>query len=303
MSPQEKKTKLISFKRLKGFFTLVGAVFSILIVLTILLSLFAGDSGLALGDKVGIVKIEGVIVDSIDINRQIREFSERDDIKGVIIRINSPGGSVAPSQEIYGEVKRLSSRKKVVASMSSVAASGGYYIALGADKIVANPGTITGSIGVIVQFMNFEGLLSKIGLKGNVIKSGEFKDSGSPLREMTDVEKKLLQDLVDDVQAQFVEAVVEGRDLEPETVRKLADGRIFSGSQAFDLGLVDEMGGLAEAVELVAKMAGMDEDPSIVYSKKKVDGILKYFMGDEPGSLFGNLYSGINVLYLARPFN
>lgn len=293
----------LKFKRLKGFFTIVGAVFSILIVLTIILSLFAGDSGLALGDKVGIVKIEGVIVDSIDINRQIKEFANRDDIKAVIIRINSPGGSVAPSQEIYGEVKRLSSRKKVVASMSSVAASGGYYIALGADKIVANPGTITGSIGVIVQYMNFEGLLSKIGLKGNVIKSGEFKDSGSPLREMTDVEKKLLQELVDDVQEQFVEAVVEGRDLEPEAVRKLADGRIFSGSQAFDLGLVDEMGGLAEAVELVSKMAGLDEDPSIVYSKKKVGGLLKYFTGEEPGSLFGNIYSGLNVLYLARPFN
>jgi protease-4 len=290
------------FKRLKGFFALVGAVFSILIVLTVLIALIAGDSGLALGDKIGIVKIEGVIVDSIDINRQIREFSERDDIKAVIIRINSPGGSVAPSQEIYGEVKRLAGHKKVVASMSSVAASGGYYIALGADKIVANPGTITGSIGVIVQFMNFEGLLSKIGLTGNVIKSGEFKDTGSPLREMSDNEKKILQALVDDVQAQFVDAVVKERELEPEAVRKLADGRIFSGSQALSYGLVDEMGGLDEAVERAAELAGISEEPSIVYSKKKVGGLFKYFMGEEPGAIFGTLYSGLNVLYLAKPF-
>ena len=237
--------RAVRFKRLKGFFTLLGAVVSILIVLTIFLALVIGDSGLALGDKVGIVKIEGVIMDSIDINRQINEFAEREDIKAVIIRINSPGGSVAPSQEIYREVKRLAKKKDVVASMSSVAASGGYYIALGADEIVANPGTITGSIGVIVQFMNFEGLLSKIGIAGNVIKSGEFKDTGNPLREMNETERKVLQALVDDVQSQFVDAVVEGRELKPEVVRKLADGRIFSGAQALEYGLVDELGGLA----------------------------------------------------------
>ena len=291
------------FKRLKGFFTIVGAVVSILIVLSIVIALFAGDSGLALGDKVGIVKVEGVILDSIDINRQIREFSERDDIKAVVIRINSPGGSVAPSQEIYAEVKRLSERKEVVASMSSVAASGGYYIALGADQIVANPGTITGSIGVIVQFMNFQGLLSKIGISGNVIKSGEFKDTGSPLREMKQAERDLLKALVDDVQEQFVSAVAEGRELKPEVVRELADGRIFSGSQAKEFGLVDELGGLTEAVALVAKLAGLKKEPTVVYSRKKVDGFLKYFIGEEPGTLFGSLYSGLNVFYLARPFN
>jgi protease-4 len=290
------------FKRLKGFFTLVGAVVSILLVLTVFLAIIAGDSGLALGDKVGIVKIEGVIIDSIDINRQIKEFADRDDIKAVIIRINSPGGSVAPSQEIYSEVKRLAKEKDVVASMSSVAASGGYYIALGADEIVANPGTITGSIGVIVQFMNFEGLLSKIGITGNVIKSGEFKDTGSPLREMNETERKVLQALVNDVQSQFVDAVVEGRNLKPEVVRKLADGRIFSGAQAHAYGLVDKVGGLHEAVELAAKLSGIEGEPAIVYSKKKVDGLLQYFTGEESGSLFGSLYSGLNILYLARPF-
>lgn len=291
------------FKRLRGFFTLVGVVFSILIVITIFLTLITGDSGLALGDKIGIVKIEGVIIDSIDINRQIKEFSRRDDIKAVIIRINSPGGSVAPSQEIYNEVKRLANEKMVVASMSSVAASGGYYIALGADRIVANPGTITGSIGVIVQFMNFEGLLSKIGITGSVIKSGKFKDTGSPLRQMTDDEKQVLKLLVDDVQRQFVSAVVESRDLKPEVVEKLADGRIFSGSQAMKYGLVDKMGGLQEAIDLAAELANMDGDPSVVYSKKKVDGLLKYFTGEEPGAFFGSLYSGLDILYLARPFN
>ncbi|MBE9531596.1 MAG: signal peptide peptidase SppA [Proteobacteria bacterium] len=295
--------RVAKFKRLKGFFTLVGAVFSILIVLAILISLVAGDSALALGDKVGIVKIDGVIVDSIDINRQIREFAKRDDIKAVVIRINSPGGSVAPSQEIYSEVRRLAKEKDVIASMSSVAASGGYYIALGADSIVANPGTITGSIGVIVQFMNFEGLLSKIGLKGSVIKSGEFKDTGSPLRQMNEVERKVLQALVDDVQRQFVDAVVEGRELERKVVEKLADGRIFSGAQALEFGLVDSVGGLREAVELAAELAGIDGEPATVYSKKKVDGFFQYFTGEEPGAIFGSLYSGLNVLYLARPFN
>lgn len=296
-------TKPTRFRRLKGFFTIVGAVVSILIVLTVLLTLFSGDSGLSLGDKVGIVKVEGVILDSIEINRQIKEFSERDDIKAVVIRINSPGGSVAPSQEIYSEILRLRKHKKVVASMSSVAASGGYYIAVAADKIVANPGTITGSIGVIVQYMNFEGLLNKIGVKGSVIKSGEFKDTGSPLREMNTEERKLLQELVDDVESQFVEAVAEGRDIEISSVRKLADGRIFSGAQAKANGLVDEIGSLQDSIELVARLAGMDEEPAVVYSRRKIDGFWKYFIGDAPGSLFGSLFSGFNIMYLAQQFN
>jgi protease-4 len=296
------KKKPVKFGRLRSFFTVVGAVVSILVVLTIVLSLFSGDSGLSLGDKVGIVKVDGVILDSVEINRQIKEFSERDDIKGVVIRINSPGGSVAPSQEIYNEISRLTEKKKVVASMSSVAASGGYYIAVAADRIVANPGTITGSIGVIVQYMNFEGLLSKLGLKGNVIKSGEFKDTGSPLRDMNAEEKKILQELVDDIEVQFVEAVAKGRDIDLEVVRKLADGRIFSGAQAKANGLVDEIGGLQESVDLVASLAGMEPGPSVVYSKKRIEGMWKYFMGDEPGSLFGSLYSGLNIMYLARPY-
>ncbi len=295
--------KPVRFRRLKAFFTIVGAVVSILVVLTVLLSLFSGDTGLSLGDKVGVIKVDGVILDSVEINRQIKEFSDRDDIKAVVIRINSPGGSVAPSQEIYSEIKRLREKKKVVASMSSVAASGGYYIAVAADKIVANPGTITGSIGVIVQYMNFEGLLSKIGLKGNVIKSGEFKDTGSPLREMNASERKILQELVDDVEVQFVEAVAEGRGIDIKLVRKLADGRIFSGAQAKEKGLVDEIGGLQDAIDLVARLAEMDPEPGVVYSKKRIDGFWKYFIGEEPGSFFGSLYSGLNVMYLARPFN
>ena len=296
-------TTPVKFRRLKGFFTLVGAVVSILIVLSVMLSFFSADSALSLGDKIGIVKVDGVILDSIEINRQIREFSERSDIKAVVIRINSPGGSVAPSQEIYSEIKRLRERKKVVASMSSVAASGGYYIAVAAEKIVANPGTITGSIGVIVQYLNFEELFSKVGLKGNIIKSGRFKDTGSPFRSMNEAERKLLQELVDDVEVQFVEAVARGRGLDISSVQKLADGRIFTGAQAKEKGLVDEIGSLQDSIELVASLAGMDKKPAIVYSKKKIEGFWKYFLGDDPGALLGSLYSGLNIMYLARPFN
>ena len=180
-----------------------------------------------------LVKIEGVLLLSEHVVEELNGYAEDSSIKAIVIRIDSPGGGVVPSQEIYNAVKNARKEgKKVIASMGSVAASGGYYIAAAADKIVANPGTLTGSIGVKMEFANLEKLLEKIGVKGMVVKAGEFKDIGSPYRDMTDQEKKLLQDVIDDVHSQFIKAVAEGRDLPETDVRAIADGRIFTGQQA-----------------------------------------------------------------------
>jgi protease-4 len=188
-----------------------------------------------------------------------------------VLRIDSPGGTVVAAQEIFAAVNRLREEKAkvVVVSMADIAASGGYYIACAADRILANPGTITGSIGVIMEFPNMQELFGKIGLKSTTIKSGEFKDTGNALREMTDRERAVLQALIDDVFGQFVQAVQEGRDMSPEKVRELADGRIFTGNQALELGLVDEIGDMAGAIRAAADLAGIEGDPEIVREKKR----------------------------------
>ena len=221
------------------------------------------------GGKIAVVEIRGVITQSSPVIEEIRQHREDDGVKAIILRIDSPGGGVGPSQEIYREVVKTRKKKKVVASMGSVAASGGYYIACASDLIVANPGTITGSIGVVMQFTNFEDLMKKIGIKGVVLKSGEYKDAGSPFRPMTPEEKRLLQGVIDNVQEQFVQAVTEGRKLDKAKVMEIADGRILTGEQAKQLGLVDQMGNLQDAIETVAKLVGIEGKPQVVYPKKK----------------------------------
>jgi protease-4 len=191
-------------------------------------------------------------------------------VKAIILRIDSPGGGVGPSQEIHREVSKAKKKKKVVASMGSVAASGGYYIACASDAIIANPGTITGSIGVVMQFSNFEELLKKIGVKGVVLKSGEHKDIGSPLREMTPEEKKIMQGVLDDVHRQFIQAVAEGRNLDRAKVVQIADGRIFTGQQAKELGLVDQVGNLQDAIDFVAQEAKIEGKPNVLYPKRRI---------------------------------
>jgi protease-4 len=290
---------------LKNLLAAVGAFFLILLVLSFLIELATKDSTIGFGDKVGVVTIEGVITDPSDINRQINELGERDDVKAVVLRINSPGGAVGPSQEIYSEVKKLKDVKSVVVSMGTVAASGGYYIASASDRIVANPGTITGSIGVIVEFVNVEELLSKIGLKGYVIKSGQYKDLGSPLRTMKDEENKLIKKLVEDVHGQFVEAVAEGRGMKLEDVARVADGRIFSGAQAKDLGLVDQLGNMADAIKLGADLAGIEGEPHVVYTQKRVPGVLWRLFGDSAGRSYGDMLAGVlpgglRIMYLLK---
>lgn len=228
------------------------------------------------GDRVGIVKIEGTIVESEPIIDKIIKFRKSTRVKAIVLRINSPGGMVAPSQEIYQEIKKACKEKKVIVSMGSIAASGGYYIACTADKIVANPGTLVGSIGVILQIENIEGLLKKIGLRRKVVKSGKYKDIGSITRSMTEEEEAILQVFSDDIYNQFVDAVAEGRGMKREEVLKIADGRIFTGAQAIGLGLVDRLGNLQDAISIAGEMVGIEGEPKVIYPKKKKPSILDF---------------------------
>jgi protease-4 len=223
----------------------------------------------AFGDKIAIVEIKGVITQSSGIIEELNQYEEDEGVKAIILRIDSPGGGVGPSQEIHREILKVKSKKKVVTSMGSVAASGGYYIACASDLIIANPGTITGSIGVLMEFTNIEELFKKIGIKGVVLKSGEHKDIGSPFREMTPEEKKIIQEVIDNVHQQFVQAVAKGRKMDQEKVMQIADGRILTGEQAKQIGLVDQIGNLQDAIDIVAKMVGIEGKPNILYPKRR----------------------------------
>ncbi|HSL91768.1 MAG TPA: signal peptide peptidase SppA [Candidatus Limnocylindrales bacterium] len=253
------------------------------------------------GDKVAVLPVTGLIADSENTIDQLKKFAKDDSVKAIVIRINSPGGGVGPSQEIYEEVKKLKEKKVVVASMGALAASGGYYIACAAQKIYANPGTITGSIGVIMQFVNVKDLVEKIGLKGMVVKSGAFKDIGSPMREMKTEERELLQGVIDNVHSQFIAAVAEGRKMDRENVMKIADGRIFSGEQAKALGLVDSLGNLEDAVADAGKMAKIEGEPRVVTPPKKKLSILE-LLKEEAKSIIGDKLTEhrIRLDYLAH---
>lgn len=258
----------------------------VLVVLTALER--GGPFGLG-GDRIAVVEIEGVIVDALPVVRELAEHRENPSVRAVVVRIDSPGGVVGPSQEIYDAIRRFRAKDKpVVASMGAVAASGGYYIAAAADRIVANPGTLTGSIGVIMQMAEFEGLFKKVGVRYQVIKSGRYKDIGSPARAMTEAERRLLQSLLDDVYEQFVDAVAEGRGLDRQAVLALADGRIFSGRQARGLGMVDALGGLQEAIELAAELGGIPGKPRVLYPRRPFSllDLARWLLGDR-GALPG----------------
>jgi protease-4 len=257
---------------LRGCLIMVLVLAAVFVLLAVV-SKMQGFSFLR-GEKVAVLPINGLITDSEATIEQLKKFAKDDSVKAIVLRLNTPGGGVGPSQEIYEEVRKLRGKKVVVASMGALAASGGYYIACGADKIFANPGTITGSIGVIMQFVNVKDLIEKIGLKGYVIKSGSFKDTGSPVREMTPEERKLLQGLIDNVYSQFVNAVVEGRKLPREDVLAIADGRVLSGEQAKELGLVDVLGNQEDAVAEAGKMAKIEGEPQVLTPPKKKFSIL-----------------------------
>jgi protease-4 len=257
------------------------------------------DSGLVFGDKVAVVEIKGVVADAKPTIENLANFTKDDSVKALVLRIESPGGGVSPSQELYEEVRRTVQKKPVVVSMGAVAASGGYYIAAAAQKIYANPGTITGSIGVILQFTNLEELFRKIGFRMEIVKSGPYKDVGNPGREMTPEERAYLQDLIDNVHQQFVRAVAQGRRMEEEKVQEVADGRIFTGEQAKELGLVDELGDLKDAINAAAKMAGIEGEPKVVYPEEEKRSLLSYLLDQATKNLVDQLqkYMGLLLLY------
>jgi len=270
--------------------------------ITLLILIGTKSSDLKFGEKVGIIEITGIITDSKSVIHNLKRFREDNSIKAIVLRIDSPGGGVGPAQEIFREIRKTVGVKKIVASMGAVAASGGYYIAAGTDGIVANPGTITGSIGVIIRFANFEDLLSKIGLTPVVVKSGEYKDTGSPVRKMTKEERKILQNFVNQIHKQFIIAVAEGRNMDQSKVEPLADGRIFTGEEAKNLGLIDRIGNLEDAVEWAGRMAGIEGKISAVYARKKKLPFLKYIIDSTLKDLVNNI-SNPHIWggYLYRP--
>ena len=226
--------------------------------------------GALFGERIAIVELEGLIVDVDDQVRELRAYRDNPGIRAVVLRINSPGGAVAPTQELYGAIRRLrEAGKPVVASLGAVAASGGYYIAVAADQIYANPGTLTGSIGVVMQMANLNALMKKVGVEYVVVKAGEFKDVGNFARPMTIEERRILQALLDDVHGQFIAAVADGRKLDRAVVRRFADGRVFSGTQAKALHMIDELGGLEEAVEGAATLAGLPKPPRVIGPRRR----------------------------------
>jgi len=240
---------------------------------------FAGFSLTGKG-KIAVIEVEGIITQSRDTIKTLYEYKDNTNIKAIIVRIDSPGGGVGPSQEIYAELQKLKDKKLLIASMGSVAASGGYYIACAADKIFANPGTITGSIGVIIEFANIEELLGKIGLKSVVIKSGKYKDILSPTRELKEDEKALIQSVIDSIHGQFIDAVALGRKMPRKKVADIADGRIFSGEQAKANGLVDELGTLQDAIAFAAARTGLNADSDVIRPEKKRISVLDYILDE-----------------------
>ena len=251
-------------------------------------SLLRSDSSELFGsgtrkEGVGVIEVRGVISSADQIVAQLTEFRNQQRIKAIVLRIDSPGGAVGASQELYSEVQRTNAIKPVVASMGSVAASGGLYAALGAEKIVANPGTLTGSIGVIIKFVNLEELLGKIGYRTETIKSGALKDIGAPDRTMSPEERAMLQEMISGVHDQFVAAVAASRNLPEETVREFADGRIFSGTKAREMELIDELGNLNDAALLAAELAGLDPEvvPHLIYPPRRDFSLLALLLGSK----------------------
>ena len=234
----------------------------------------------SLGGRVALIEISGVIESSEDVVRQLKKYEEDNSIKALVIRIDSPGGGVAPAQEIYDQLLKFREKDKyIVASMGSVAASGGFYIACAADTIFANPGTITGSIGVIFSYLVFENLMDKAGVKMEVVKSGDFKDVGSPARSLDPRERAMLQSVIDDTYDQFVNVVSERRGLDLDFVKSLANGSIFTGRQARDKALVDKLGTLDDAVSLAGDMAGLGQKPRVVKERPFRRNIFEQLVG------------------------
>lgn len=282
---------------MKKILLILFIFFIVLIFISLIFAVM--QKNLPIGERVAIIRIEGPILDSKAVVEEIKNYLKDPSVKAIILRVDSPGGAVAPSQEIYEEVRKAVTKKKVVVSMGSVAASGGYYIAAPATKIIANPGTLTGSIGVIMEIPNLEGLMSKIGVKTEVIKSGKHKDLASVFRGVGKEEREILQGVLDNVHEQFITAVAEGRKLLREDVKKIADGRVFTGEQALKVGLVDELGNLEDAVKTAAKLAGIRGEP-VVISKKEKFSLMHILRESVPKELTEG-FPSVKIKYLFAP--
>ncbi len=249
----------------------------------IVLSILAPEGRGGFGDRIAILEVSGVIGDDAELLEQLRELRDDSRVRGYVVAINSPGGVVGPAQSIYRELKRLRSEgEPVVAVMGAVGASGGYLVALAADTILAMPGTLTGSIGVIMELPNAAELMDKVGVQVEVVKSSEHKDLGSPFRPMGEGDRMLLDSLIQDVYGQFVDVVVEERDLPRAQVLAVADGRVISGRQAVGLGLVDGIGNVTDAVAIAGRMAGLGDDPAVVRPREDAPTLLDVLLARTP---------------------
>ena len=280
----------------KRVFIILGSIVALFFLMLVLLR--AMSSGSPIGQKVAVIDIAGIISKSDATIKLIHTYRDDPSVKAIVLRIDSPGGSVAPVQEIFAELEKI--EKPIVASMGGSAASGGYYIACAADTIVANPGTLTGSIGVIMQFTRMKGLYDKVGLEHQVIKSGQFKDTGSPFRELTEKDRAVLQATVDDVYNQFVDAIFAARGnlLTRAEVVELADGRIFSGKQALESKLVDQLGNLPDAIKIAGELAGIDGKPRVLRPERRTS-LFEQLLGIKQMPPFDEMFSlpGVTFRY------
>ncbi len=270
---------------MKKFWLVVGAIAALLVIallgaaVTVIVVLFDRETGIGGGEEIAVVEVRGEIIEPRAVVDLLRRYEKRESVKAIVLRVDSPGGGVAASQEIFSAVDRIrkAGKTKVVASLGNVAASGGYYVACGSEKIVANPGTVTGSIGAIVQLVNLQELLAMVGVRFETVRSGLYKDIGSFSREMTSEERVLLQAVVDDIHQQFAKVVAERRGMSMEEVAKIADGRLLTGAQALEHGLVDQLGGFQDAIDLAAELASIKGEPRILFERKR-RGLADYFI-------------------------
>jgi len=295
------RVPMFLFGLFSGCFGALVLIFGLIVIV----ALVDDDEHHFAADKVAIVPIEGEIVESRTAIDAIHRYSGNSSVKAIVVRINSPGGAIAPSQEIYEAIRtaRAKSKKPIVASLDSVAASGGFYIASACDRIVANPGSITGSIGVIMQWMDLKDLLQWAKVKPETITSGTMKAAGSPYRELSEVERAYLQRVSDQLHKQFIHAVAVGRNgkISEEEVSRVADGRVFTGEEAFGMKLVDELGSLDDAVSLAAKLAKVSGEPGLIYPRKRAHGLFDLLASsDDAESVVQRVLSAGGLRFLYR---
>ncbi len=257
------------------------AVVVLFLVATVIAVSLIGKGFIFAGERVGVVEVKGLITDSRAVLKQLDRYSRDPGIKAIVVRINSPGGAVGPSQEILREIEKVRKKKKVVASLGTLAASGGYYIACGADLIMANRGTATGSIGVIMQFTNVAALTKKLGLDFFNLKAGRYKDVGTPFRPMTKEEQAYMQGLIDNIYQQFLRDVSRNRKIPLEKLRTIAEGKIYTGEEAQAVGLVDEFGNLPDAIERAGRLGGIKGRVEAVYPEKEGFSLLRLILGQD----------------------